>query len=391
MREVLVDADATNASTQPASRDDTRDVGAVIVGAGPAGLATARELGERGVSYRILEKGHDVAHVWRNLYESLRLHTGRHLSALPGLKFPQGTPLFPSRSDFVDYLTHYAETFGIRVETGIEVLAVTPLLNPAGWSLTTSGGKFDTNALVVATGIVSNPRVPEFEGRERFRGEIMHSVEYKRPDAFREKRVLVVGCGNSGGEIASELATNDAEVTISVRSGANVVPLTLLGVPIQYLSVMIRKLPRPAQDRIVRIIGRITELRRGPHVLPRPAHSPLDAIPLIGFHLVDEIRAGRIRVRPGIRSFTATGVRFEDGEELPFDVVILATGFRAALQPFGELLRTDAQGFAMRSDRVTSADQKRLWFVGHNYSAAGGIQNIRIDAPLVADRVAQTI
>jgi cation diffusion facilitator CzcD-associated flavoprotein CzcO len=154
---------------------------------------------------------------------------------------------------------------------------------------------------------------------------------------------------------------------------------------------MIRKLPRPAQDRIVRIIGRITELRRGPHVLPRPAHSPLDAIPLIGFHLVDEIRAGRIRVRPGIRSFTATGVRFEDGEELPFDVVILATGFRAALQPFGELLRTDAQGFAMRSDRVTSADQKRLWFVGHNYSAAGGIQNIRIDAPLVADRVAQTI
>lgn len=391
MRDTLTAPPATHTQSQSQRSGGERDVDAVIIGAGPAGLATARELGERGVAHRILERGSSTAHVWQNLYDSLRLHTGKHLSSLPGLKFPEGTALFPSRTDFVRYLEQYSETFGIRVETGVDVLCARPLRDPPGWALDTTSGLIETNAVIVATGIVSNPWIPELPGRDRFEGEVIHSVEYRRPDAYHGRRILVVGCGNSGGEIASELAGSGAEVTISVRSGANVVPLTILGIPIQYVSVMIRRLPRPAQEAIVRLVGRLTELRRGPPVLPKPAHSPLDAIPLIGFHLVDAIREGRIRVRPGIRSFTSNGVLFEDGEEQPFDAVILATGFRAALQPFGDLLRTDDKGFAIRSDRVTSADQRRLWFVGHNYSASGGIQNIRIDAGLVADRVAQTI
>jgi cation diffusion facilitator CzcD-associated flavoprotein CzcO len=391
MPDTLVARPIRDALPQTEGDGRKRDVDAVIIGAGPAGLATARGLAERGVSYRIFEKGSDIAHVWRNLYDSLRLHTGKHLSALPGLKFPEGTPLFPSRTDFVEYLMRYSQAFEIRVETGVEVLCARPLQSPAGWSLDTTAGLVQTNALIVATGIVSNPWIPQFDGRPSFRGEVIHSVEYRRPDAYRGRRVLVVGCGNSGGEIASELADSKADVTISVRSGANVVPLTIMGIPIQYISVMVRKLPRPAQEMIVRLVARITELRRGPPVLPRPAHSALDAIPVIGFHLVDAIRDGRIRVRPGIRAFTTTGVRFEDGEEQAFDAVILATGFRAALQPFGDVIRTDAQGFALRSDRVTSADHRRLWFVGHNYSATGGIQNIRVDASLTADRVAQTL
>lgn len=365
--------------------------GVAIVGAGPAGLATARELGERNVAYRLFERGPDIGHVWRNLYDSLRLHTGKHLSALPGLRFPARTPLFPAKADFVGYLERYSETFGILAETGVDVLAAQPMRDSSGWSLETTAGVAEANALVVATGIVSNPWIPSFEGRDRFHGQVSHSVEYRRPEAYRGRRVLVVGCGNSGGEIAAELADAGADVAVSVRSGANVVPLTILGVPVQYISVMVRRLPRGAQDVIVRIVGRITELRRGPPVLPRPPHSPLDAIPLIGFHLVDAIRDGRIRVRPGIRSFTETGVRFEDDVEQPVDAVILATGFRAALQPLGDLVRTDARGFAARADRVTSADQRRLWFVGHNYSATGGLQNIAIDAALTADRIAQTV
>src|SRR5690606_2942553 len=113
-------------------------------------------------------------------------------------------------------------------------------------------------------------------------------------------------------------------------------------------------LPRPLRMRIADAVGRLTEARRGPPVLPKPDYGPLDAIPLIGFHLVDAISAGRIRVRPGIASFTRTGVRFTDGSEDDFDTVILATGFRPALQPLGGLVRTDAKGFALRTDRVTS-------------------------------------
>src|SRR5690606_21933444 len=165
------------------------------------------------------------------------------------------------------------------------------------------------------------------------------------------ERVLVVGVGNSGGEIASELARAGIDVTVAVRSGANVVPLTLAGIPIQYLATVVRKLPRPLQERVAGAVRRVSERRRGPPVLPVPQHSALDAIPLIGFNLVDEIRAGRVHVRSGIDTFTSDGVRFTNGEQEDFDTVILATGFRPALAPLGNLVRRDARGFALRVDR----------------------------------------
>jgi cation diffusion facilitator CzcD-associated flavoprotein CzcO len=242
----------------------------------------------------------------------------------------------------------------------------------------------------MATGIVAAPRTPSFPGRERYRGGVIHSVEYRRPDGFHGRRVLVIGVGNSGGEIASELSRAGAHVSVSVRSGANVVPLQLAGIPIQYLAFAMRGLPTSARRAIASAVGKLTELRRGKPVLPKPSHGALDSIPLIGFHLVDAIRAGRVTVRGGISEFTETGVRFSDGAEEPFDGVILATGFTAALAPLGGLVRTDAKGFALRTDRVTSADQPHLYFVGHTYDATGGLYNIRRDAGLAADRIAAT-
>jgi pyruvate/2-oxoglutarate dehydrogenase complex dihydrolipoamide dehydrogenase (E3) component len=135
------------------------------------------------------------------------------------------------------------------------------------------------------------------------------------------------------------------------------------------------------------------EKRRGPPVLPRPAYGPLDAIPLIGFHLVDAIRDGVVRVRGGIDRLTRTGVAFADGKtpaELPFDAVILATGYSAALAPLGQLIRVDTKGFALRRDRVESADHDHLYFVGHNYDATGGLFNIARDARIVAERIAES-
>lgn len=123
-------------------------------------------------------------------------------------------------------------------------------------------------------------------------------------------------------------------------------------------------------------------------MLPRPGYSPLDAIPVIGFHLVDAIRAGLVRVKPGVTDLTDDGARFVDGSLAAFDDIILATGFAPALGPVGDLVRRDNKGFALRTDRVTSADQRNLYFVGHNYDATGGLWNIRIDSKLVAERLA---
>jgi len=358
----------------------------VVVGGGPAGLATSAELRRRRIEHVVLERGDAAGHTWMHLYDSLTLHTGKHLSSLPGMSFDRRVPLFPKRSDFVAYLHRYVEVMELPLETGRAVTSVER--HGAGWIVRTAKGDIEARDVVMATGIVASPRVPAIPGRERFRGRITHSVDYRRPNGSAGRRMLVVGVGNSGGEIASELARAGAQVTVAVRSGANVVPLSIAGIPIQYFSFAMRTLPPGARRSIAGVVGRITEMRRGKPVLPKPAHGPLDSIPLIGFHLVDEIRAGKVAVRGGLASLTETGARFTTGEEEPFDEIILATGFTAAVGPLGKLVRVDAKGFALRTDRVTSVDQPNLYFVGHSYDATGGLYNIGRDAKLAAERIA---
>lgn len=358
----------------------------IVVGAGPAGLATAFALRQAGIEHRVLERGPNVGHSWRNLYDSLKLHTGRHLSSLPGRPFPAGTPLFPTRADFVDYLDRYRAGFDLNVETDVEVTGA--MRQDGGWTLDTSAGPIAAAAVVVATGIIAEPVVPRFEGQSSFGGTIRHAAEYRRPAGYAGRNVLVVGCGNTAGDIATELAGTAATVAVSVRTGANVVPLTLLGIPIQYVAYALRGLPAGSRRAVAGVIGRAVRLRRGPPVLPEPPHGPLDSIPMIGYHLVDAVRAGRVRIVPGIESIETGAVRFTDGSRASVDEIILATGYRPALGFLGDLVRLDDTGHAIRTDRVTSADQPGLFFVGHNYDSIGGLRNIARDAPLAAACIA---
>lgn len=321
--------------------DHGRHRSVIVVGAGPAGLATSRELVRLGVDHVVLERG-EIGESWRRYYDSLVLHTGRHLSSLPGVPFERADPLFVPRDRFVRYLVRYADTLGLPVRAGVAVTSVRHETDH--WELeTTEGG---------------------------WRG-----------------RALVVGAGNSGGEIAAELARVVPPVAIAIRSGVVVVPRTVLGIPSQYLGMLIRRLPRVV---VAPLIAAATRFRasRLPAALPRSSASPLDEIPLIGMHLPDAIRSGRVRVRPGVAGFDRALVRFADGTSEPFDEVIMATGFRAAIEWLGDLVGRDGRGFARRTDRVTSSDQAGLFFVGHEYDASGGLVNIRHDAPIAAKRAA---
>jgi indole-3-pyruvate monooxygenase len=363
---------------------------ALVVGAGPAGLATSRELSRAGVQHIVLERGNQVGETWANLYDSLVLHTAKRFSALPGLSFPASTPQFPSRLAFLTYLHRYADTFRLPVETHSEVTGLRPV-DGAWIARTTAGGEIQARAVVVATGIVSNPRIPEIPGRNRFGGRVLHSVEYRRPDDFKNQRVLVVGAGNSAGEISVELARAGADVTLAVRTGAFVVPREIAGIPIQYFSVALAGLPRSARRTATAIIGRLSALVRGPAVLPAPSSAVCQNVPLIGFHLADLLRAATIRLKGGLAEFTSDGVRFSDDSELPFDAVILATGYRAAVNMLDGLMRLDDCGFALRRDRVVSVDQPGLYFVGHNYDIRGGLFNIGRDATLAARRITSSM
>jgi len=149
-----------------------------------------------------------------------------------------------------------------------------------------------------------------------------------------------------------------------------------------------RRWPRSLQRAIARAVGRLAIWRRGPSPLPRTSISPIDAIPLLGYHLDDAVRAGRIRVRPGLARLTGSGAAFVDGSTGTYDAILLATGYRHELAALGPLVRTDPTGHALRHDRVTSRDHEGLWFVGHNHDATGGLSNIARDAGAVAAAIA---
>jgi Pyridine nucleotide-disulphide oxidoreductase len=368
----------------------TRSFDAIVVGAGPAGLATSHELTRAGLEHVVLERGSQIGETWANLYDSLVLHTARRLSALPGLRFPPATPLFPTRVNFLDYLHRYASEFRLPITTGAQVVSLRR--DNGNWTAATStGAELHARAAVVATGIVSNPFTPQIPHRARFRGRVIHSVEYHTPDGFAGQRVLVVGAGNSAGDIASELAHSGADVTIAVRSGAVVVPREVAGVPIQYLGLALARLPRSSQRVMGEWFGHVSELVRGPGVLPRPSEKDCRQMPLIGFHLTDAIRGGRIRLQSGVAEFISEGVKFSSGIVQPFDVVLLATGYRAALGLLGSAVRTDGCGFALRDGLVVSADAASLCFVGHNYDLRGGLLNIGRDARLAVRHIVSTL
>ncbi len=355
----------------------------LVIGAGPAGLATSAVLARADVPHRVLERGDEVGHTWAHLYDSLVLHTAKALSALPGLPFPSSTPRFPTRCDLLDYLRRYADTFRLPIDTRTDIASVRR--DSGGWVVRTAAGDdLHARAVVIATGIVANPYEPAIPHRDEFRGRVLHSVKYHRPDGFTGQRVLVVGAGNSAGEISVELARAGAQVTLAVRTGAIVVPREVAGIPIQYLALALGALPKSVQRLATSALAQVSTLLHGRAVLPAPPQNVCPGVPLIGLHLADALRAGMILLKGGIAGFTESGMRFDDTSEAPFDAVILATGYRAAVGLLGPLIRVDQCGFARRSDRVASDDQRDLYFVGHNYGIQGGLYNIGRDAQIVA-------
>ena len=179
---------------------------AVIVGGGPAGIATAACLRRRGLEPVVLEKGDTVAPAWHRHYDRLHLHTTRGASGLPGRPMPADYPRYPSRDQVFDYLRRYAREEGVEVRLGAEVTRCAGVTG-RGRSRPRTGARFAAPDVVVATGLSHVPRIPEFPNQEAFTGEILHSADYRNGSPYAGQRVLVVGFGNSAAEIALDLAS----------------------------------------------------------------------------------------------------------------------------------------------------------------------------------------
>jgi len=364
---------------------------AIVVGAGPAGLACAATLAARGLKVAVLEKAENVGSAWRRHYDRLHLHTDRNHSALPGMDMPRSFPLYPSRLQVVEYLESYAERFGIKPAFGANV---TSLRREDGrWCATVADAVVSAPVAVVATGMAGSPYRPSWQGIDAYQGSVIHSSDYRNPQDYAGKRVLVVGFGNSGGEIALDLAEAGIDVALTVRGPVQVLPRDLLGLPILVWAILYQPLPARLVDAlnapVLRLaLGSMKKLglrpaKKGPARMAREDGR----IPLIDVGTLARIRDGSIKLRRGVDRFTTDGVVFDDGRREDFDGVILATGFRPDLRALmGDAKGVlDERGMPLVTGTRTAA--AGLYFCGQIVSATGQLREIGIEARRIASLV----
>jgi putative flavoprotein involved in K+ transport len=378
----------------PRSADPVERHEAVVIGAGPAGLAAAAMLGKKGVETVVLDRAPQVGASWRAHYDRLHLHTIRWLSNLPGMPISRTEGPWVSREGVVRYLESYARGFDLRVRTGIDAQSV----ERAGdeWTVATSGGPIRARWVVVATGFNRRPHLPDWKGQGSFAGEIIHSSEYRNAEPYRGKSVLVVGTGNSGAEICVDLVEGGAgEVSLSVRTPPNILRRDVGGFPTQALGVVMRKLPVRLVDRMTALAQRVTVGDLSKHGLPRAPRGVYsravqdDQIPILDVGLIGLLKAGRVKVVGAVEGFEGAEVVVTGGKRLQPDAVIAATGFRRGLEPMvGHLGLVGRNGRPVVHGRETHPNAPNLFLIGFSNPISGNLREIGIDARRIARTVA---
>jgi putative flavoprotein involved in K+ transport len=365
----------------------------IIIGAGPAGLAAAATLKQQGVPCTVLERAPSVGASWQGRYDSLRLHTVRWLSCLPGAPIPRRYGRWVARDDLVDYLHDYARRFDIAPELGVEVTRVDRSDN--GWQIHTSSGAREAPAVIVATGYSRTPHVPDWPGRTAFPGPLLHSSAYREPSPYAGQHVLVVGAGNSAAEIAVDLVDVAEQVELSVRTPPNIVRRDTLGVPSQLFGIALKHAPEPVMNLLSTALRRISVPNLADHGLPAPAGDGFTqflrtrTVPILDHGFVNAVRAGCITVVPAVEGFAGAEVCLAGGSSTSPDAVISATGYRPALEPIvGHLGVLDETGMPRVHGATTLPDAPRLYFVGIKLELAGLLREIGLEARAVGQALA---
>ena len=361
-----------------------------VIGAGPAGLATAALLRRSGVRAVVLDRDERIASSWADRYDSLRLNTVRWMSDLPGHRMERSLGRWVGRDDLVAYFERYAAHHRLECRLGVD--GEVSRIDPAGaqWVVAGRSGERRFDAVVVATGHSRAPKMPSWRGVEGFSGRFLHASAYRTPDEHVGARVLVVGAGSSGGEICVDLARSGVDVMWAVRSAPQVLPREVVGVPATPFAPVGDVLPDAWLDRIVPWLERRIY---GPRdYLPEP-HEPIMRLlaackePMTADGIVELIRSGRVRVVDAVAGLDSSGARLVDGSHLTVDHVIAATGYRTALEPIvGHLGVLDGDG------RPTEMlPRPGLGFVGFRVPLTGTLWAIDRDAHTVSDAIADQL
>lgn len=362
----------------------TESTDTIIIGAGPAGLSVSACLKQKNLPFILLEKSGKIGSSWHNHYERLHLHTDKKRSELPYMPYPDSYPKYPSRTQFIEYLENYAEHFDLRPRFNRQAVSVEN--ENESWVIRTNHETYSSQNLVVATGYCRKTVIPEWPGLNTFTGRVIHSSEYDSGSDFKGKKVLVVGFGNSGGEIAIDLVEHGAGVGLSVRSPVNVIPRDLFGLPLLAVAIPLSKIPYKLADVLTApiqwlLFGNLARLglkkmKEGPF----EQISKKERIPLIDVGTIGLIRQGKISAYPAISHFEKEMIHFTDGSSMRYDAVVLATGFRPALESLLEE--------PLVSDKKL-AESRGLYFCGFFVSPTGVLREISMEAKEIAEKIEQ--
>jgi cation diffusion facilitator CzcD-associated flavoprotein CzcO len=371
-----------------------------VIGGGPAGLAAAAELRRRGMHPVILERGAQVGSSWRAGYDRLRLHTVRGLSGLPGLGIPRNAGRWPSRDAMIDYLERYraGHELEVRGRTEVERIAAAEPADGDGirWVMhTTAGERLPARSVVVATGHARVPFVPDLPGRQAYTGQLRHAREYRNPAPFAGLDVLVIGMGNSGSEIATDLAEGGARrVWIAVRTPPQIVRRDTAGWPAHATGILVSRLPAALVDPVARLQRRLTVPDLAPYGIPAPDDGLLTRVrrtgevPLQDVGFIDAVRSAAVTPVAAVTGFQGDKVLLADGSAIAAQAVIAATGYRRGLEKMvGHLGVLDARGMPKVHGGPPAAPG--LFFLGYTVSLRGMLRDIAADARRVAPAVAR--
>lgn len=377
-----------------------------MIGAGSSGITACKALSDRGLEFDCFELGSEVGGNWRygndnemsSAYASLHINTSREQMQYEDFPMPEDYPDYADHARLARYFDAYVDEFGLRdrITFRTRVERVEPG-EGGGWSVTVAGRDGSDRrvlayeSVVVANGHHWDPRWPEppFPGSDVFEGEQMHSHYYKEPDAVDGRRVLIVGIGNSACDIAVEASRIAEHTAMSIRTGTHVLPKYIRGKPTDALSgeltgrapLWLQRLYMGLELRLA--VGDVTD-----YGLPEPGHKLLSQHPTVSSELLPRIGHGDISVRPNIERLTERGVRFENGVEEEYDLIVYATGYRISF-PF-----LDNEVFESRDNEMNlyrllvPPDLPGLYFLGFIQPLGAIMPLVEVQSRWVADLIA---